>query len=177
MSSSCPFQTLSISPNSTKSQILRAWRRLMLIHHPDKADPPDSPRVRELNEAKEACLEGITGSVETEEEFVRHINTIILKKSGLDHRDLSSIIRPQLHKFMHVRAVDAMEWVLLCGIGEAPFQQSKHDEMPILCKYYNEFIGQDNWGDDQHTIMAVLDKYDDIRAKGLGNFARTIGAE
>jgi len=112
----------------------------------------------------------LSGSDSSDEEFVRHINIVVLRNSGMEH-DLSSIIRPQLHKFMHVRAVDAMEWVLLCGMGESPFQQSRHDEMPILCKYYNEFVGQDDWDEDTCTIMAVLNKYDDIRAKGFGNFA------
>jgi len=173
-----PFQTLSISPDSTRAQVLHAWRRLMRIHHPDKADPPDSPRAKELNAAKEACLEQIThtpAQQANEDEFVRHINTTLQKRmeTAFEH-DLSCIIRPSLDKFMHVRAVDAMEWVLLCGMGEMPFQQSKHDEIPILCKYYNAFIGQDNWDDDDNTIMTVLNKYEEIAAKGFGNFAKPL---
>jgi hypothetical protein len=171
-----PFQTLSISPDSTRAQVLHAWRRLMLVHHPDKADPPDSPRAKELNAAKETCLEQITHTPvqqANEDEFVRHINTILQATMGLDH-DLSRLIRPSLDRFMHVRAVDAMEWVLLCGMGEMPFQQSKHDEIPILRKYYNAFIGQDNWDDDDNTIMTVLNKYEEIAAKGFGNFAKPL---
>jgi len=52
-----------------------------------------------------------------------------------------------------------------------PFHQSKHDEIPILCKYYNEFMGQDDWDDDTNTIMTVLNKYETLVAKGTGNFA------
>jgi len=172
----CPFQTLSLSPDSTPAQVLHAWRRLMRVHHPDKADPPDSPRARELNAAKDACLEHInhTPSINAgADEFVLHINTILQRRTGVDF-DMSSIIRTQLAKFMHVRAVDAMEWVLFCGMGEEPFEQSKHDEIPILCKYYNSFIGEDRWDDDTNTIMTVLNKYEDLAATGMGNFARPL---
>jgi len=117
MPSTCPFKTLSISPNSTEKQVLHAWRRLMRLHHPDKAE--DSLRARELNAAKDACVLKICtdSQLNLEEEFVKHINTVLQEKSGLDF-DMSNIIRPQLHSFMHIRAVDAMEWVILCAIGE-----------------------------------------------------------
>jgi len=173
---SCPFQTLSLSPDSTPAQVLRAWRRLMRVHHPDKADPPDSPRARELNAAKEACLEHIEHAppdAASEDEFVRHINAILQRRTGVEF-DMSGIIRTQLAKFMYIRAVDAMEWILLCAMGEEPFQQSKEDEIPILCKYYNSFICEDRWDDDANTIMTVLNKYEDFAAEGLGNFARPL---
>lgn len=173
MPSTCPFETLSISPNSTEKQVLHAWRRLMRIHHPDKAE--DSPRARELNAAKDACVLKICtdSQLNLEEEFVKHINTVLQEKSGLDF-DMSNIIRPQLHSFMHIRAVDAMKWVILCAIGERPFQQKKHDEIPILRKYYDAFV--DEWDDDAHTIMTVLNKYEDFIEKGSGNFVHCIDA-
>ena len=152
----------------------------MRTSHPDKADPPDSPRARELNAAKEACLERVSGhgtaagrSDSDKEVFVLHISRIMQAKMGLEH-DLSVLIRPRLHDFMHIRAVDAVEWILRCGMGEMPFEQRKHEEIPVLCRYYNAFIGPDNWDDDAHTIMTVLNKYETIAAKGMGNFARTL---
>ncbi len=67
-----------------------------------------------------------------------------------------------------------MEWILRCGAGDTAFDQDIEDEIPILCKYYNEFIGPDNWGEKDHTMMTVLNKYDRIKAGGYGNFARFI---
>jgi len=174
----CPFATLGLSPDSTESQVLHAWRGLMLVHHPDKAGQPyDEAKVHELNQAKEACLDQIVSKnyTQDEQEFVRHICKILQENICID-RDLSSLIRPRLHDFMHLRAVDAMEWVLLCGMGEAPFEQRKEDEIPILCKYYISFLGESNWTDEHHTIMTVLGKYARIKSRGLGNFARAVEA-
>ena len=56
---------------------------------------------------------------------------------------------------------------------DAAFNKDMEDEIPILCKYYNKFIGPDNWNDD-HTMMTVLNKYDRIKAGGYGSFARLI---
>jgi hypothetical protein len=60
-------------------------------------------------------------------------------------------------------------------MGDAAFEQEIEDEIPILCKYYNEFIGAGGWEGDDHTMMKVLNKYDAIKAGGYGNFARFIG--
>ncbi len=59
-------------------------------------------------------------------------------------------------------------------MGDAACNKDKEDKIPILCKYYNEFIGPDDWGEDYHTMMtlAVLNKYDMIKAGGSWNFAR-----
>jgi hypothetical protein len=61
-------------------------------------------------------------------------------------------------------------------MGDAAFNKDIEDEIHIPCKYYNEFIGPDDWGEDDHTVtmMTVLNKYDMIKAGGHGNFARFI---
>lgn len=152
----------------------------MLRHHPDKADPADEARIHELNEAKDACLERIVSTryVRDEQEFIRHICQVLQDKIGTDLEteapDFSFLIGPRLHDFMHIRAVDAMGWVIWCAMGDMEFDQKKEDEIPILCKYYDSFIGKDNWTDQHNTIMTVLSKYDAIKAKGYGNFARRL---
>jgi len=177
----CPFETLGISPNSTKSEVLRAWRQLMLVHHPDKEDPADKELVHRLNEAKDMCLIQASNQTKDEHEFAMFISRIIEQKCDtmiqpgfLEGRDLARMIKPRLGEFMHVRAVDTMEWVLLCGMGEMEFSQRLEDHIPVLCKYYNSFIGQDNWSDNEHTFMTILNRYEHIKAKGIGNFARRI---
>ena len=75
---------------------------------------------------------------------------------------------------MWFRAVNAMEWVLHCAIGDAEFDQAVEDEIPILCRYYNNFLGQDEWSEQDHTFMMVLNRYDQIKAGGYGNFARRL---
>lgn len=52
-----------------------------------------------------------------------------------------------------------------------PFDQEIEDEIPILCKFYNEFIGKDKWNENDHTMMMPLNRYDKIKAGGYGNFA------
>lgn len=85
-------------------------------------------------------------------------------------RDFASIIRRDLRNFMWVRSVDAMEWVLKCAIGDMDFDQTVENEIPILRRYYNEFLSPSEWSDQDHTMMTVLNKYDEIKAKGYGNF-------
>jgi len=60
----CPFVTLGIPETSTEKQILKAWRKLAKQHHPDKTSgnpegETDYTRMKELNEAKEACLSAL----------------------------------------------------------------------------------------------------------------------
>jgi len=43
-----------------------------------------------------------------------------------------------------------------------------------LRKYYDAFA--DEWDDSAHTIMTVLNKYEDFIEKGSGNFAHSIDA-
>ena len=110
-----------------------------------------------------------------EQEFIRHICRILEEKLDCPSDiDFSHMIGLRLHDFMHIRAVDAMEWVLKCAMGDMPFEQRKEDEIPILCKYYDSFISRENWTDDQNTIMTVLTKYYTLKAKGYGNFARSL---
>ena len=90
------------------------------------------------------------------------------------HIDLGEggLIRPMLREFFCIRTVDAMEWILMCAVGDAAFDHEKEDEIPILCRFYNDFIGEVGWSDDDHTMMKVLNKYIVIKAGGYGNFAR-----
>ena len=174
------FETLGLNPDSsTEQDILRAWRRLARKNHPDKRDTLNDTRMKELNEAKEACLDAIvqrTCAV-NEREFVLHIARIIEK--SLEDRvgftinlQEGTLIQPFLGQYMMMRAVDAMNWVLRCAMGEYDFDQAIEDEIPILCRYYNNFLGSDKWTDGDNTMMLVLNKYDEVKAKGYGNFAR-----
>ncbi len=61
---------------------------------------------------------------------------------------------------------------LSCGMGDMAFDQDKEDAIPILCRYYNDFIGDEDWTEQDHTMMKVLNKYDKMKAGGYGNFAR-----
>ena len=117
-----------------------------------------------------------------EVEFAQHICRVLdrkLERDGITGINLEQgggthIVGCKLREFYWMRTVDAMEWILHCCMGDAPFIQEIEDEIPILCKYYNEFIGPDNWGENDHTMMKVLNKYDKIKAGGYGNFERFI---
>jgi hypothetical protein len=63
---------------------------------------------------------------------------------------------------------------LKCGIGDMAFDQDKEDEIPIICRFYNDFIKEDGWSEDDHTMMTVLNRYDKIKSGGYGNFAQFI---
>ena len=150
----CPFTTLNISSDSTEQQVLKAWRALAGKHHPDKNG--DEEHMKKLNEAKDRCLDSVISRnySASEQEFVHHICKILEERMQIDLSE-GSLIRPFLRKFMWIRAADAMEWVLHCVIGERDFEQEVEDEIPTLCKYYNAFIGEPQWADDERTIMQV----------------------
>jgi hypothetical protein len=84
------------------------------------------------------------------------------------------LIKPRLREFMWQYAVDAMDWVLRCGIGEAEFDEEIEAWIPVVCKYYNEYIGCDGWSEEDHTMMVVLNGYDVVKAGGYGNFGRRL---
>ena len=175
------FKLLGLSERCTQAAVLKAWRRLAREHHTDKTDTEDDTHMKALNEAKDQCLDDIMKNdhMASEQEFVYHICKILKNKMENDldmHVDfeLGSLIQPKLHEFFWIRTVDAMEWILKCSTGDMSFDQTKEDEIPILCKYYNEFIGEDGWSDDDHTMMMVLNRYDKIKTGGHGNFARLI---
>jgi hypothetical protein len=137
--------------------------------------------MQELNAAKDQCLKTVIERdyATDEQEFVLHICKVLTRKMADDcdvHIDLCThggdIIRPTLRKFLWIRTVDAMEWILRCGMGDMAFDQDKEDEIPILCRYYNDFIGDEDWTEQDHTMMKVLNKYDKMKAGGYGNFAR-----
>ncbi len=112
-----------------------------------------------------------------DEEYVQHISNVLNDRLAHimgENLQYGDIIRYRLRDFFWTRTVDAMEWILECGMGATAFDQAKEDEIPILCKYYNEFIGQDEWSEQDHTMMLVLNRYDVMKAGGYGNFAPLI---
>lgn len=183
---SCPFRVLGLSAVGVSMQdVLRAWRRLALGSHPDKTGDDDG-NMQALNKAKDECLEQIVMRDVTlsEREYALHICRILdrqIARAGMTGHRLENdggvrIVSIKLREFYWKRGVDAMEWVLRCGMSDAAFNQETEDEIPILCRYYNEFIGCDDWTEEEHTIMTVLNKYEHIKAKGYGNFSRPLAA-
>lgn len=180
---SCPFRVLGLSAGATARDVLDAWRKLALENHPDRGGRSEKMQV--LNEAKDQCLKQIVirDFTVSEHEYALHICRILDRKmarAGIDGIRMESdggarIVSVKLREFYWQRAVDAMEWILLCGMGEAAFSQEVEDEVPILCKYYNDFIGRDGWTEQDHTMMTVLNSYNKLKAGGHGNFARFIG--
>jgi hypothetical protein len=182
------FQALGLDQNCCEARdVLNAWRRLARQHHPDKSKvaDDDGKMMQELNAAMEQCLGHIErkGHLLSEGEFAQHICRVLDRKmerdgiSGINmEQDGACIIVGKLREFYWIRTVDAMRWILYCCMGDAAFSQEIEDEVPILCKYYNEFIGEDKWSEDDFTMMKVLNKYDTLKAGGYGNFARFIDA-
>lgn len=184
-----PFETLGIPENSTEKQILKAWRELALKHHPDKQSCTEknestedhAAKMKELNAAKDACIETIFAREYTVDELefarfvARKVEKSIERGTGLklDLHD-GELIKGYLHSFMRLHAIDAMEWVLRVVTQEWEFEQEMEDEIPVLCKFYNDFVGRDNWEEDDHTMMMVLNKYDQIKTGGYGGFGRRI---
>jgi hypothetical protein len=181
-----PFQLLDLPDTSTEQQVLRAWRAKARGYHPDKQmslgeSNPSDEKMKELNATKDACLAAILEREYTvdEREFARFVARK-LEKSIARNRGLQidlhdgDLMKRHLREFMWYHAVDAMDWVLRTAIGEYEFDQETEDEIPVICKFYNDFIGQDYWEDDDHTFMMVLNKYDEIKTGGYGNFGRLI---
>jgi hypothetical protein len=183
------FQLLGLPDTSTEQQVLKAWRAMAMKYHPDKQQigggagqqQQNDAKMKELNEAKEACLSAIfLREYKVDElDFARFVAKKIEKSIErrcalkLDLHD-GELLKNHLRKFMWYYAVDAMEWVLRMVIREYEFDQETEDDIPVLCKFYNAFIGQDNWEEDEHTFMMVLNKYDQIKAGGYGNFGQLI---
>jgi hypothetical protein len=170
-----PFERLNLDERCSKEDVIRAWRRL--ARHTDKTGSADDGAMKELNEAKELCLGVIIERDHTvsEQQYVWHMCRVLergMAASGVDiDFDHGTLVAPLMHRFFYIRAADAIEWVLLCGTGKMEFIQEKEDEIPILRKFYNEFIREDGWSDDDRTIMTVLNKYEDFKKGGYGNFA------
>ncbi len=123
--------------------------------------------------------------MDPEEEFVSHICRVLDDSLAANcdlHLDLTtngrSIIQSKLRDVYRLRAIDNMEWFLLCGAGEVPFDQGVEDELPILCRFYNDFLGgEPAWTDQDHTMMMVLNRYDRIKAGRYGNFAESSSSQ
>ena len=173
------FEVLGLAQDCSHGDVLKAWRTLARVHHPDKTNAADNSAMQALNAAKEACLHSITERkfAVSEREYVLHICRV-LEKSLAENCDLhidlgeGELVRPTLRKFFYIRAANAMEWVMRCGVGDMAFYQEMEEEIPILCAFYNDCIGHDAWSEHEQTIMTVLSKYDEIKAGGYGNFAR-----
>jgi len=139
--------------------------------------------MQALNEAKDECLKQIVFRDYTvsEHEYATHICRVLdrkLAREGGPELDLvhggQRIVGVSLREFYEFRGIDAMAWALYCAMGDSDFDQEIDEEIPILCKFYNEFIGPDQWTEDDHTMMTVLNRHDFIKAGGYGNFARVI---
>ena len=175
-----PFKMLGLEEGCSSKDVLKAWRRLAREHHTDKTGSKDDAHMKVLNDAKEQCLEDIKkrNHTLTEQEFVSHICRVLESNMAPVHLNLRNgdLIRPTLRKFYWLRSVDAMDWILKCAIGIMEFDQTIEDELPILCRYYNDFIGQEGWSEEDHTMMMVLNTYDQVKSTGFGNFARFVAA-
>ncbi len=119
----------------------------------------------------------MTQELEDDEEFIRHIcdvleRNMVLNGIELGEHRLDGIIRPKLKEFLCVRGVDCLERILMCGMGKAEFRQEKEDEIPVMCRFYNDYIGAAGWNDQDHTMMKVLNRYDRFKAGGYGNFGQ-----
>ena len=175
------FEVLGLAADCSHKDVLKAWRKLALLHHPDKAIATDASAMQALNAAKDLCLKALTERdfAVSEREYVMHICRV-LEKSLADncdvHLDLGEgeLVQPTLRKFFYIRAAIAVEWVMLCGMGEAAFDQETEDEIPTLCSFYNNLIGRDDWSEKDETMLLVLNRYDRMKAGGYGNFARFI---
>ena len=173
------FEVLGLDEDCSHRDVLKAWRTLARVHHPDKTKKADNSAMHALNAAKEACLRSIIERkfAVSEREYVMHICRV-LERSLADNCDLhidlgeGELVRPNLRKFFFTRAANAMEWVMRCGVGDMAFDQETEEEIPILRSFYNDYIGHDAWFEHEQTIMSVLSKYDGIKAGGYGNFAR-----
>ena len=184
------FEVLGLAEDCSHEDVLKAWRKLARVHHPDKTNNNNNAAadnntttttMQALNAAKEACLLSIIERkfAVSEREYVMHICRVLEKSlaenCGL-HIDLGEgeLVRPTLRKFFFARAANAMEWVMRCGVGDMAFDQETEEEIPVLCAFYNDYIGHDDdaWSKHEQTIMTVLSKYDAIKAGGYGNFAR-----
>lgn len=109
-------------------------------------------------------------------EYIAHIGkilTVSLQRNVGLQIDLTDgeIVRSNLRAYFKIRAVDAMEWILKCVTSDMDFDQAMEDEIPILRRYYNEFIGESNWSENDSSMMMVLNKYNQIKAGKYGNFA------
>lgn len=51
----CAFHLLGVSMGATEKEVLRAWRRKLVLHHPDKSEDVDGLAAA-LNQAKERAL-------------------------------------------------------------------------------------------------------------------------
>ena len=173
------FEVLGLAQDCSHGDVLKAWRTLARVHHPDKTNAADNSAMQALNAAKEACLHSITERkfAVSEREYVLHICRV-LEKSLAENCDLhidlgeGELVQPNLRKFFFTRAANAMEWAMRCGVGDMAFDHETDEEIPILCAFYDDFIGHADWSKNEQTIMTVLSKYDRIKAGRHGNFAR-----
>lgn len=122
------------------------------------------------------CVE-LQQHMSEDREYVNHISEILEKSlpenRGPGHNPVDeNLIRRTLREHFQARSMDAMEWILKCVVKDVAFDQDISNEIPILCRFYNEYIGKDAWNEKDGTMMMVLNKYAEIKAGGYGNFAR-----
>ena len=78
--SECPYAILGINLDATEDDVVKAHRRLILTHHPDKTDDPTATTTSmRLNDAKERALRIIAERKEqrqTEIDLDTHVLTL-----------------------------------------------------------------------------------------------------
>lgn len=53
----CPFAALGLSRSASQADVMREWRRMVLIVHPDKSDALEATeRTQQLNDAKDRAF-------------------------------------------------------------------------------------------------------------------------
>jgi len=51
------FEVLELPPSSTEDEVRKAWKRLMLLHHPDRAGPKATEKCQQINAAYESIIQ------------------------------------------------------------------------------------------------------------------------
>ena len=76
------FEVLGLAQDCSHGDVLKAWRTLARVHHPDKTNAADNSAMQALNAAKEACLHSITERkfAVSEREYVLHICRVLEEK-------------------------------------------------------------------------------------------------
>ena len=102
MEPECPYRLLGISTTATEEDIIKAHRKLMKTHHPDKTDDPDATETsKRLNEAKDKALGILTSRKEKrqmENDLDQHVHMLknYILKTTYDPIPMSTELHPKI---------------------------------------------------------------------------------